>query len=43
VLPASRFPNLKLFGIDEAFGGWAKVAKVHLADGGTFDQIYTQK
>jgi sulfate transport system substrate-binding protein len=40
---ASQFPKLKLFGIDEAFGGWVKVAKDHFADGATFDQIYTKK
>jgi ABC-type sulfate transport system substrate-binding protein len=31
---------LKLFTIDEAFGGWSKATRVHFADGGTFDQIY---
>lgn len=37
---ASSFPQLKLFTIDEAFGGWAKAQKTHFADGGTFDQVY---
>jgi sulfate transport system substrate-binding protein len=37
---AARFPKLNLFGIDEAFGGWAKAQKVHFADGGVFDQAY---
>ncbi len=37
---AKQFPQLKLFTIDEAFGGWDRAAKVHFADGGTFDQIY---
>jgi sulfate transport system substrate-binding protein len=23
------------------FGGWAKANKVHFADGGTFDKIYS--
>ena len=27
----------------DAFGGWANAVKVHFADGGTFDQIYTKK
>ena len=40
---ASAFPKLTLFTIDDAFGGWTKVAKEYLADGGTFDQIYTSK
>ena len=29
--------------IDQAFGGWAKADKAHFADGGSFDQIYTNK
>jgi sulfate transport system substrate-binding protein len=37
---ASQFPQLKLFTIDELFGGWKKAQKTHFADGGTFDQIY---
>jgi len=37
-----KFPDLKLVTIDEAFGGWANAQKTHFADGGTFDQIYTQ-
>ncbi|HMX42847.1 MAG TPA: sulfate ABC transporter substrate-binding protein [Elusimicrobiota bacterium] len=34
------FPKLRLFTIDELFGGWQKAQKVHFADGGVFDQIY---
>ena len=37
-----QFPKLKLFTIDEVFGGWAKAQKTHFADGGVFDQIYTK-
>ncbi len=37
------FPKLKLFSIDDTFGGWAKAQKTHFADGGVFDQIYTAK
>jgi sulfate transport system substrate-binding protein len=37
---ANKFPAIKLFKIDEAFGGWKNAYKVHFADGGTFDQIY---
>ena len=40
---AKQFPKLNLFTIDEAFGGWDKVAKVHFADGGSFDQIYAAR
>ncbi|HEU4402434.1 MAG TPA: sulfate ABC transporter substrate-binding protein [Candidatus Polarisedimenticolia bacterium] len=37
---AQQFPSLKLFTIDELFGGWTKAQKIHFADGGVFDQIY---
>ena len=37
---AASFPKVKLFTIDEAFGGWTKAHDVHFADKGTFDQIY---
>ena len=40
---AKQFAPLNLFTIDEAFGGWDKVAKTHFADGAIFDQIYTKK
>jgi sulfate transport system substrate-binding protein len=36
----AQFPALKLFTIDEKFGGWAKAQPTHFADGGVFDQIY---
>ncbi len=38
-----RFPNLKLFTIEEAFGGWQKAQQTHFNDGGIFDQIYLAK
>jgi sulfate transport system substrate-binding protein len=37
---ASKFPKLKLFSIDDTFGGWTKAQATHFADGGVFDQIY---
>jgi sulfate/thiosulfate-binding protein len=37
------FTKVKLFTIDEAFGGWAKAQKTHFADGGVFDQIYLKR
>jgi sulfate/thiosulfate transport system substrate-binding protein len=37
---ASRFANVQLFTIDEAFGGWQNAQKTHFNDGGTFDKIY---
>ena len=39
----ARFAKLELVTIDKEFGGWAQTQKVHFADGGTFDQIYTGK
>ena len=40
---AATFPKVKLFTIDEVFGGWQKAQKKHFADGGVFDQIYGAK
>jgi sulfate transport system substrate-binding protein len=37
---AGSFANVKLFTIDEVFGGWQKAQKTHFADGGIFDRIY---
>ena len=37
---AGQFPKLKLFTIEEKFGGWAKAQVTHFADGAIFDQIY---
>ncbi|BCU78165.1 sulfate ABC transporter substrate-binding protein [Luteolibacter sp. LG18] len=34
------FPALKLYNVDEEFGGWATAQQTHFADGGIFDQIY---
>ena len=49
LLPASRSqspggtcsavsPKIKLFTIDDTFGGWQKAQKMHFSEGGTFDQ-----
>ncbi len=35
-----QFPKVKLFTIDEVFGGWQRAQKTHFADRGSFDQIY---
>jgi sulfate/thiosulfate transport system substrate-binding protein len=40
---AAQFPQIALFTIDEAFGGWAKAQKTHFVDGGVFDQIYERR
>jgi sulfate/thiosulfate-binding protein len=37
---ARQFPQIKLFTIDEAFGGWQKAQKKHFEDNGIYDQIY---
>ena len=37
---AHQFPAVKLFTIDEMFGGWTKAQPLHFGDGGVFDQIY---
>jgi sulfate transport system substrate-binding protein len=37
---ASQFKPVKLFTIDEVFGGWAQAQPKHFDDGAIFDQIY---
>jgi sulfate/thiosulfate transport system substrate-binding protein len=34
------FPDIKLFTVQDVFGGWQKAQATHFADGGVFDQIY---
>jgi sulfate/thiosulfate-binding protein len=36
----SGFSKLKLYTVDDTFGGWAAAQKTHFADGGVFDSIY---
>lgn len=38
----AQFPKLNLFTIDD-LGGWPAATAKHFADGGIFDQIYTEK
>ncbi|MDN3919066.1 sulfate ABC transporter substrate-binding protein [Roseateles violae] len=38
---SKQFASVKLFTIDELFGGWRTAQKTHFDDGGVFDQIYT--
>jgi sulfate/thiosulfate-binding protein len=40
---AKQFPALKMYTIDDTFGGWTKAQATHFADGGMFDQIYKPK
>ena len=37
---SAQFPPVKLFTVDELFGGWQKAQKTHFDDGGAFDQIF---
>ncbi len=37
---ASQYPEVKLFTIDDVFGGWGPATKKFFADEGVFDQIY---
>jgi sulfate/thiosulfate transport system substrate-binding protein len=37
---SADLPPLKLFTVDETFGGWVKTQQTFFADGGVFDQIY---
>jgi sulfate transport system substrate-binding protein len=37
---SNRFPQVKMFTIQEMFGTWEAAHKAHFADGGIFDQIY---
>ncbi|CFR28822.1 sulfate ABC transporter substrate-binding protein [Yersinia frederiksenii] len=36
---SNEFPKLKLFTIDDVFGGWTQAQQVHFATGGVFDEI----
>jgi sulfate transport system substrate-binding protein len=38
----SAFPAVRLFTIDDVFGGWQKAQPTHFGDGGIFDRIFAQ-
>ena len=38
-----QFPQLDLVSIDEEFGGWTSATQRFFAEGGVFDQIYTNR
>ncbi|MDR2641242.1 MAG: sulfate ABC transporter substrate-binding protein [Planctomycetaceae bacterium] len=40
---SNNFADVKLFTIDDVFGGWKKAQTKHFADGGIFDQINVRK
>jgi sulfate/thiosulfate transport system substrate-binding protein len=37
----SRFVDVKMVNIEDAFGGWKKAQATHFVDGAIFDQLYT--
>ncbi len=39
---AEQFPDLKLFTIDEVFGGWETAQRTHFNDGGVFDRMLNE-
>lgn len=39
---SDRFRPVKLFTVEEIFGSWAQVQRLHFDDGGQFDQIWTR-
>lgn len=39
----AQFSDVKLFTIDDVFGGWSKATDIHFKEGGIFDQIYTSR
>nr|WP_320077527.1 sulfate ABC transporter substrate-binding protein [Acinetobacter shaoyimingii] len=40
---AHKFPKIKLFTINDVFGGWAKAQKTHFVNGAIYDQFTAEK
>jgi sulfate transport system substrate-binding protein len=40
---AAEFPELKLYTVEQEFGGWRKAQAQYFDDGGVFDQIYAPR
>jgi len=38
---ADRFPKIRMFTIDDAFGGWREAQTLHFKDGGIYDRIFS--
>ena len=38
---ADRFPKVRMFTIDDAFGGWREAQTHHFNDGGVYDRIFS--
>lgn len=39
----ANFPDVKLYTIEDVFGGWEKVQKEHFASGGKLDQVFVSR
>jgi sulfate transport system substrate-binding protein len=39
---SDQHPDVRLFTIDDVFGGWSRAQAEHFNDGGLFDRIYLQ-
>jgi sulfate transport system substrate-binding protein len=40
---ANDFAKVRLLTVENVFGGWQKVQKEHLANGGILDQLYVNR
>ena len=40
---ASQFPNVKLYTVEQVFGGWDKVSKEHFAERAILDQVFVKR
>jgi len=40
---ASQFPPVAFFTVEEAFGGWSNVMKIHFSPGGTVERVIPKK
>jgi sulfate transport system substrate-binding protein len=40
---AADFPAVRLWKVEEVFGDWDKIQRVHFAEGGIFDQVFTRR
>jgi len=40
---SADFPEVRLVTVEDAFGGWAKVAEEHFADGGLLDKVFVNQ
>ncbi|MDF3072607.1 MAG: sulfate transporter substrate-binding protein [Alphaproteobacteria bacterium] len=40
---ASQFPNVKLYTVEQVFGGWDKATRDHFAEGAILDQVFVKR